>query len=275
MDFKRFDTPMSFYPEIKELLHEEEITNILTIGLLSGAKPNDDFSQCFYAAGYNYETLELALMVHGLHLILITKSNHGLNEAAKFVVQEEIEFPGVIGPRPFVDEFVEQLNLYSSNHIQLAMSQRIYKLTQVNKINPSKGYMRPAKLSDLELVLQWNREFALMDGNQPDMEKMKIRRSLDIEAERLFLWIVDDEIVSMTNLSKSSEKGVIVSLVFTPESQRRKGYASALVASVSEYALKSYEYCALYTDLSNPTSNSIYMKIGYEPIVDSAMYLKR
>jgi len=28
------------------------------------------------------------------------------------------------------------------------------------------------------------------------------------------------------------------------------------------------EFCSLYTDLSNPVSNSIYQKIGYHPVED-------
>jgi uncharacterized protein len=28
-------------------------------------------------------------------------------------------------------------------------------------------------------------------------------------------------------------------------------------------------FCFLYTDLANPTSNAIYLRIGYEPVCDS------
>ena len=31
-------------------------------------------------------------------------------------------------------------------------------------------------------------------------------------------------------------------------------------------------FCALYTDLANPTSNAIYQRIGYEPVCDAAEY---
>jgi hypothetical protein len=31
-------------------------------------------------------------------------------------------------------------------------------------------------------------------------------------------------------------------------------------------------FCCLYTDLSNPTSNSIYRRIGYVPILDIAEF---
>jgi len=44
------------------------------------------------------------------------------------------------------------------------------------------------------------------------------------------------------------------------------------VAQISQMALdKGFDKCVLYTDLLNPTSNSIYQKIGYTPICDSLM----
>ena len=42
-----------------------------------------------------------------------------------------------------------------------------------------------------------------------------------------------------------------------------------MVAELSQHCLESgREFCALYTDLSNPTSNSIYQKIGYNAVAD-------
>ena len=31
-------------------------------------------------------------------------------------------------------------------------------------------------------------------------------------------------------------------------------------------------FCCLYTDLANPTSNKIYVDIGYQPVCDSVEY---
>jgi hypothetical protein len=36
---------------------------------------------------------------------------------------------------------------------------------------------------------------------------------------------------------------------------------------------QGYKTTSLYTDLENPTSNKIYMDIGYEPIMDSILLL--
>ena len=55
--------------------------------------------------------------------------------------------------------------------------------------------------------------------------------------------------------------------MYTPPEYRRKGYASSCVAALSKTLLdKGYQYCFLFTDLANPTSNSIYQKIGYKPV---------
>jgi predicted GNAT family acetyltransferase len=61
-----------------------------------------------------------------------------------------------------------------------------------------------------------------------------------------------------------------VSFVYTPPYFRCKGYATSCVAGLSRMLLKEgFTKCVLYTDLANPTSNSIYRKIGYRPICDS------
>jgi predicted acetyltransferase len=62
---------------------------------------------------------------------------------------------------------------------------------------------------------------------------------------------------------------VRINFVFTPRDQRGRGYASNLVAALSREQLRAgATFCSLFTDLLNPTSNSIYQKIGYRPIAD-------
>jgi len=57
--------------------------------------------------------------------------------------------------------------------------------------------------------------------------------------------------------------------VYTPPELRGRGYASALVAELSQRMLDSgMSFCVLYTDLGNSTSNAIYQRIGYNAICD-------
>jgi uncharacterized protein len=62
--------------------------------------------------------------------------------------------------------------------------------------------------------------------------------------------------------------------VYTPPEKRKHGYASDCVAALTQHLLDSgYKTASLYTDLDNPTSNKIYMEIGYEPVMDSMLLL--
>jgi predicted GNAT family acetyltransferase len=61
--------------------------------------------------------------------------------------------------------------------------------------------------------------------------------------------------------------------VYTPPERRGRGYATALVAVVSQRALDAgAAACSLYTDLANPTSNKIYDAVGYRPVRDVTRY---
>jgi predicted GNAT family acetyltransferase len=54
---------------------------------------------------------------------------------------------------------------------------------------------------------------------------------------------------------------------------RGRGYAGACTAAVSQTILDGgAQFCTLFTDLSNPTSNGIYQRIGYRPVCDYTEY---
>jgi GNAT superfamily N-acetyltransferase len=91
--------------------------------------------------------------------------------------------------------------------------------------------------------------------------------------ERLYVW-ENGEIVSMAGLARETPHGFAVALVYTPPRFRRKGYAGSCVAALTQRTLDSGKrFCCLYTDLANPTSNSIYQKIGYQSICDVQDYV--
>jgi len=57
--------------------------------------------------------------------------------------------------------------------------------------------------------------------------------------------------------------------VYTPPEHRNRGYASAVVARLSQAILDGGKsFCTLFTDLGNPTSNRIYRKLGYVGVAD-------
>jgi predicted GNAT family acetyltransferase len=76
--------------------------------------------------------------------------------------------------------------------------------------------------------------------------------------------------VSLAGFSGPTTTGIRIGPVYTPREHRGRGYATALVAELSTAMLaRGYRACFLYTDLSNPISNAIYERIGYQRVADA------
>jgi hypothetical protein len=133
--------------------------------------------------------------------------------------------------------------------------------------------MRLASLADKDLVSGWKRAF-MVEAASPTIQNIPESDVTPfIEKGTIYLWEYSGNPVSMVMKGRPTEHGISVTLVYTPAELRRNGYATACVASACLDMLKSgCDFCTLYTDLSNPTSNSIYMKIGFRPICDSVEY---
>ena len=87
------------------------------------------------------------------------------------------------------------------------------------------------------------------------------------------IWEADGKPVSMAGYSGPTPNGIRIGAVYTPKDQRRKGYASACTAGLSQHLLDlGFQFCFLFTDLLNPTSNHIYQQIGFEPVSDVDQY---
>jgi predicted GNAT family acetyltransferase len=95
---------------------------------------------------------------------------------------------------------------------------------------------------------------------------------LTLPNQGMMIWD-DPDPVTMAGFRGRTPNGVRIGMVYTPPEYRRKGYATACVAALSQHLLDSgCRYVCLYTDLTNPTSNHIYQTIGYRPVVDSDEY---
>jgi predicted GNAT family acetyltransferase len=73
--------------------------------------------------------------------------------------------------------------------------------------------------------------------------------------------------------SEPVEGVVCVQAVFTPPERRNRGYAGACVSDLSGLMREGGYRCMLYTDLGNPTSNSLYRRIGYRAVAEGLRYL--
>jgi predicted GNAT family acetyltransferase len=180
--------------------------------------------------------------------------------------------PGVNGAVLPAAAFAERWTKRSKGQAEIGMQMRIYCLRQVDPPVDVPGRMRLARDEDIDLLAGWMLGFhaEAVPGDPPSDPREVVRRFM--ESGVLAVWDHDGP-VSLAGSSRGSAHGAAVSAVYTPSEHRGNGYASACVAALSQHLLdRGNAFCALYTDLSNPTSNRIYQRIGYRPVGDSATY---
>lgn len=220
-----------------------------------------------------FSTVEIDGSVHGSvlrtppHKVLMTDLPEGA--AAPLVARlSELydDIPAVLGPTGPAEAVAMAWVERHGGGWRPGMEQRIYRLDEVVPPRGVPGRLRLADSDDLKLAVEWGDGFARDTGVQFSVEEETVRRW--IEGGELFVWD-DDGPRSITVAHGHTPNGVRIGYVYTPPEVRGRGYASACVAGVSQAQLDDgVSFCVLYTDLSNPTSNAIYRRIGYRPIVD-------
>jgi len=87
------------------------------------------------------------------------------------------------------------------------------------------------------------------------------------------VWVWDDGGAKSMAIGSKPVAGVVrVQGVYTSPENRGRGYAGACVYSLSELLVRAGHRSVLYTDLGNPTSNSIYRRIGYRAVAEVIRY---
>jgi predicted GNAT family acetyltransferase len=212
----------------------------------------------------------------GLYLIVTAgTTDAALRMLVDDAVRETRDAPGIVGPKDLAHRAVDLWTARTGQQAHVQMAERIYALARVIAPRAVSGRMRAAGSSDLDLVARWFHAFVM--EAQPHLagtvEETRASAERWIAGGGLRVW-EDGGVVSMAGASGPTPNGIRVGAVYTPPDKRRRGYASALVAALSQEQLDSgKKFCFLYTDLANPTSNKIYQDIGYEPVSDVDEYV--
>jgi predicted GNAT family acetyltransferase len=179
------------------------------------------------------------------------------------------ELNGVIGPIELATLFK---NLWCASS-EIGMHQGIYQLDEVIHPDYKGGELYLAGEGDLDLALKMCQGF-IHDcfPNEKNFEQIASEAaSRHIKNKSLFFWKDrDSKIVSMAANSRETKNGATISWVYTPKELRGSGFAGSVVAALSQRLIDNGKnFTNLFTDLLNPTSNSIYKKIGYKMITES------
>lgn len=277
MEFKLYKDLNKFIEETREYLYRKEVENNLSIGILNRLKSGDvelldeTILSTICSDG---EIKFIGIRTPPQNLILTVYEYD--NELIEFLIENlnknNIEIPGVNGEKGLANLFKDIYCKMNKCECKLGMNMRIYKLLKVSNLKKPNGVFREANSGDIETLSRWILDEDYMFRSIDTLEKAKEYLLSKISGHRLYLW-EDKEVVSMAINGRETDDIAVITGVFTPNKFRKRGYATACVEELSRLLLNGeYNKCALFTDLSNPISNSIYMKIGYEPVGDYDSY---
>lgn len=272
MNWMVYTDPLAYSAQVERLLYEREDEYSLFLGILEQIKA-DRYEEYFLAVAFEQDEVAAACLItppHPLQLIVFKDVPEIEARIAEYIMGEGIVVNAIVGDRRTARRFAEAWTAKVGGGYRVLMDQGLYRADAVNrKLEKSPGSWRVANKKDAPLLEQWMLLFEEDTGiaaSTPAEAAHKI--DLFIEAKEIYVWEVGGEVVSCMKKSRPSKHGITVSFVFTPKKHRRKGYARTLVAEVTEELLQEYDFAMLYTDLKNPTSNKIYMEVGYSQIAN-------
>lgn len=273
-----YDDAANFLTETQEELEAREALNSLVLGicLRLAQHPERIETPPTLKAVRDEERLVLAAVMTPPFNIVLSGQRGDIGTGARALVEdlvaEETALPGVLAPSEDAESFARAWSDATGESAEISMRQRAFELREVKLPGATNGDLRPATMGELDLVTDWCYRFMVDAFGEGDIERAREIVELRIADGAIYLW-EKERPVSMAMKTRPTRRGISISFVYTPPELRKRGYATACVAELSRQLLESgREFCSLFTDLSNPTSNHIYQEIGYRPVADFDQY---
>lgn len=237
-------------------------------GLLAGRIPAgvDDLWALVVEAG---RTVGVVMQTPPQPIFLPRLAPGAPSAVATAVAQTGRFLPGANGEIAAVGEFCRYWSAATGCRSERRRAMRMYRLGRLAAPNRVQGHCRQAGPADVELVAGWLAEFhhETRGGTTIDARGLASRRCA---AGEIWLWTDAQRPVSLAARSAVVAGVARIGPVYTPRPSRGRGFGSAVTASATRAALEDgAAEVVLYTDLANPTSNTIYQAIGYVPDHDA------
>jgi uncharacterized protein len=275
---KRLTDPGEFLEAAGPLLLQDEARHNLALGIAGTLRDHPSVypEHHLWLVEDGDRVLGAALQTPPFNLVVGSAPDAAYSALADKLHDEDVELPGVTGAVPEVEAFTRAWEERTGLRRRRRMGQRIYKLTTLRPPRTVGGSPRTATDGDRPLLLSWIEAFAQEALGEVSSPVGNVERTVDARLRAgtggFVLW-ENPEPVSLAGWGGRTPNGVRIGPVYTPPEHRRRGYGSAVTAAVSaEQLAAGRRFCFLHTDLANPTSNRIYMNIGYEPVCDSVDY---
>jgi GNAT superfamily N-acetyltransferase len=177
--------------------------------------------------------------------------------------------PGVNAAPAPAEEFAAAWTRRTGQPSRMGMRMRLYELGRLQPPDPPPpGQARTALAEDRGLMLAWLDAFHDEAGPEGPRESQRVVDDR-LSFGGLVLWEHAGAPVSLAGRTQPAGGLARIGPVYTPPELRGRGFGGAATAAVTLAALdRGAKGVVLFTDLANPTSNTLYQRLGYRPVSD-------
>lgn len=267
---KRLDDATAILDEAQEFLESSPVLHNLILTLLHQRAATNEAGR-YWAVRDDRDVIGVVLQSPlNFRATLTPMSPEVAQAAAEAIATQDVVLPGIEGEARSAAAFSGHWTQLRRNGARPVLGMRVLQLFRLTLPVGIPGRLRVATGADMSLVQEWASAF-MRDVDEPaPPEDMVARR---VQQGQLALWEVDDSPVCMSGRSADVAGVVRIGPVYTPPEHRRQGYAGACVGEHSREAVEMGLTCMLYTDLHNPTSNSVYRSLGYSAVSENVRYV--
>jgi uncharacterized protein len=273
---KQYTSPKAMLHDFGDWLEANAAVNNLLLGMLYRVERREE-------AGGEIDALMVGIFQDGRpamallqtpprETMVVTRKDHWepiVAQAAEWLQKNFPNLTGFIGSEPQVSALA---NHYAPG-IRRLFRQHVMQLDRLTMPQPCPGTFRLSEPRDVDAIRDWAILF-FKEALQKELsidEATLLARAKILE-KRFWVWDVDGQPVSMAGAERPTKNGITIVLVYTPTSERGKGYASNLTAQITDLQLRSgRKFCCLHTDADFPTSNKIYKALGYYQVGEGSI----
>jgi predicted GNAT family acetyltransferase len=244
---------------------------VVAVRIVTGQQPDSDANLWATVADSRGRVVGAAMHTPPHHVFLSRMPAEASASLAQALADVRRAVPGVNGAlqatRPFAATWLARTGRTSTQ----VTAMRLYRLvTLIPPAGvPGRG-VTAATAQDVDLMAAWLAAFHEEARTAAPVQDWRAVAEQRIRAGHVHLWQADGVIVALAAVSTPAAGVARVGAVYTPPACRRRGYGAAVTAHATAAGFASgAEHVVLYTDLANPTSNSIYQKIGFAPDHDA------
>ena len=270
MDIRAHHDPAQFLDLVGPLLRAERVQHTVALTVLDAlcrAPDPRQYAPVLLSVHDGDAVVGAALRTPPHNLISSAIPLDAVAAVLSATAEHDPELPGFTGGEAVVDALVAVVGRPVVEQRRL----RLFRLGELVVPTGVPGAARRLEEADEAAVALRLQEFVAEAGSTVVVvaDTAAVVRQWRAVGAHPVLWQDGGELVSLAKSGPTVAGMSRVGPVHTPRGHRGHGYAAAATAAATQAALDAgADEVVLFTDLTNPTSNRLYPRVGFVPVAD-------